>query len=382
MFENGTWKNFDISVRLEKHRRAFALQPVIHALDVPVIGYSPTYFLFGSGVSSSYFTDPEFMLQTQLNGAIEHLTRVDDDFIPYFMPWFGTGVLASAFGCDVKLPDTPGNDPGVGAAVVKTPADIARLKIPDPETDGLMPLVLRFIDHAVKKGDLPVGLTDMNSPLSTAAQICGYDNLFIWMYEEPDAVHELMEKVCEAFAMWTRVQKEHAGEAMEVSSGLQGVWSPDAGIWVSDDDLVSVGPKEYEQFVVPYYTKIFGEFGGGSLHYCGKGSHQLDAISKIGDLKVVNNSPMGQFSEFSKLYSKFQGKTMIQVQDIAPADPDAYYKRLFQEIDDPRGMLFINWCIENIAMSITGGSVEITRDPFVTANHVVRAIRGELEKKV
>ena len=381
-YDNGTWNGFDLSERMEKHRRAFALAPAEKPLDVPVIGCCPTYFLFGSDVPHYYYADPEYMLAAQLNGAIEHLKRVDDDYIPYFMPWFGTGVIASAFGCEVEFPDRPGLEPKVTSRPVKTPADIARLKMPDPEKDGLMPEVLRFIDHAMKSKKLPVGLTDMNSPLSTAAQICGYDNLFIWMYEEPDAVHELMDKICEAFCMWVTIQKEHADEPIDASSGLQGVWSPPGvGFWMSDDDLVMIGPDEYSEFVVPHYSRVFSRLGGGSLHYCGKGSHQLEAISGIGNVKAINNSPMAQFDDFAKLYCKFHGRAMIQVQDIAPADPEAYYAELFEHIGDPGGMLFIVWCTRHVAMNGKGGSAEITRDIYDTANRTVGAIRSQIAKR-
>lgn len=382
MFNDGFWKGFDLSERLEKHKRAFSFAPVRNARDVPVIGYCPTYFLFGSDVSSEYYRDHVYMLRTQVEGAVKHLTLVDDDFIPYFMPWFGTGVIASAFGCEVKLPDLPGNEPAITGYAVHKASDIAKLKLPDPQNSGLMPRVLEFIDYAAASGELPVGLTDMNSPLSTAAQICGYENLFIWMYDEPDAVHELMEKVCEAFGQWVMVQKEHAGDAIRSSNGLQGVWSPDIGIWVSDDDLVSLSPDLYEEFVVPHYSRLFGRFGGASLHYCGKADHQLDPISKIDHVKAINNSPLGGFAQFERLYRKFHGNKMIQVQDIAPVDIEAYYSRLFENIDNFDGMLFINWCIESIGMDMNGGSVRIKRDVYETANRIATVIRAGIDKKL
>ncbi len=60
--------------------------------------------------------------------------------------------------------------------------------MPDPYKDGLMPKVLKTIDYAVENSDLPVGLTDMNSVLSTIIEMCGYENFFYWMYDEPEAM--------------------------------------------------------------------------------------------------------------------------------------------------------------------------------------------------
>ncbi|NIS46471.1 MAG: hypothetical protein GWN61_10480, partial [candidate division Zixibacteria bacterium] len=104
------------------------------------------------------------MLEYQADGYEKHLELVRDDFVPYFMPWFGTGVLASGFGASIHIPDDPGDDPAVLEPCIKTPSDIARLRLPDPTCDGWMPRVLDSIDFAVAVEDLPVGLTDMQGP--------------------------------------------------------------------------------------------------------------------------------------------------------------------------------------------------------------------------
>jgi hypothetical protein len=66
----------------------------------------------------------------------EQVCAVDDDFVPYLVPWFGTVVLASAFGSRVEFP--PGLDPAADPRFypVHTSQDIRRLAIPDPEKDG------------------------------------------------------------------------------------------------------------------------------------------------------------------------------------------------------------------------------------------------------
>ncbi len=377
MYRQPEWRGFELTRRYEKFEAAFAHKPIRRAEDLPVVAYCPVYFSFGSSRPLSYFSDPAVMLKIQTEGALEHLRRVHDDFIPYFMPWYGTGCLASGFGCGYQMPATVGADPAVVSAAIQSPADIARLKIPDPERDGFMPTVLKTIEYAVAHGDLPVGLSDMNSPLSTAAQICGYDKLFYWMYDEPEAVHELMEKVCEGFARWTRAQKERIGEPMDASNGLQGLWAPKGlGVWVSDDDLVCMSSDLYAEFVAPHYSKLFAPFGGASVHYCGKGSHQIEAIAGIQHLKEVNNSPMGAFDQFRRLREAFQDKVVLGIQDIAPEDPETYYQGLFHTLDRLEGLVMVTWVIENIAMNSAGGSITLTREPFETANQITDAIRA------
>jgi uroporphyrinogen-III decarboxylase len=57
-------------------------------------------------------------------------------------------------------------------------------------------------------------------------QICGFENVSCWMYEEPSLVHDLISLITEAFINWVKVQKEYTGEPMDASNGLQGIWSP------------------------------------------------------------------------------------------------------------------------------------------------------------
>lgn len=316
-----TFRGFDLRERKRKIENAMSLIPPRRAEDIPIITQTPCFFGFGSNPRPrEYWEDPAVMLAFQQDGYEAHLRHVQDDAVPYFMPWFGTGVVASAFGCKMQEATGNGDDPAVAEPAVRTIQDLARLKLPDPESDGWMPRVLRFMEYGVRHGEMPVGATDLNSPLCTAAQICGYDKLFCWMYEEPEAVHDLMDMVCEAFTGWVKLQREICGETHGQSHGLIGGYCPGAGVWVSDDDMVSLSPPLYREFVAPRYQKIFETFGGGLLHWCGVGNHQIENILSIRGLTVINNSPMGKYAAFHDLVSAFSGKAAIQIQDEAPLD--------------------------------------------------------------
>ena len=143
MADSMTWRGFDLGVRQRKIERAFRHEPVRRAEDVPILIGTPCYFCTGSrDKPRDYFDNPASMLAYQQQGYEQHLRRVDDDLVPYFMPWFGTGVLASAFGCDVTFPDDASADPAGGLPVITDPADVLAMKPPDPRRDGLMPRVL------------------------------------------------------------------------------------------------------------------------------------------------------------------------------------------------------------------------------------------------
>ena len=378
------WRGFDLSKRVENIIRAFNRETINSHDQFCIIVNTPCYFGFGNNKRPrQYWEDPAVMVKFQEDGFIRHLSEIDDDAIPYFMPWFGTGVLASAFGCPVKEATGNGDDPAVSDFVVKSLKDVSKMKMPDPYKDGQMPAVLKFIDYARKNSDLPIGLTDMNSPLSTLMQVCGYENAFMWMYDEPDTVHYIMSIITEAFIEWVKVQKKHARYDLDVSGGLQGIACPKGiGVWVSDDDLITMTPALYKEFVVPYYSRIFKEFSGGHVHYCGNGNHQTDNLLEIENIRAINNSPMGHSEVFSQLVKKAgSGLLTIQIQDAAPLDIENYYPALFKNIDDLRGLMIATFIEDNLGMDSKGNTISVKRDAIADAKILVKTVRKCIARK-
>ena len=376
------WRGHDLRGRKEKIRRTFRHEPVSQPEDVPVIAGTPTYFAFASADKpADYFTNPRSMLGYQERSCETHLSEVQDDFVPYFMPWFGTGVLAAAFGCPYRLESPPGQDPAVLAGCVQEVADIRRLKMPDAEHDPLMRRVLECMELAARTSDLPVGLTDINSPLSTLGQMCGATNLYTWMYTEPGAIHDLMDIVTEALISWVRTQKDLIGEPNGYSNGLQGVWSPNGGVWLSDDDLVLIGPELYEQFVVPRNSRIFTAFGGGHLHFCGDGSHQVANINRISGLTAINNSPMCRMDAFRGLVSRLRPGLVIELQDVAPIDA-AYYSEVFTSLCRLEGVMITTFVEDTVGMSAEGASVPVQWNAREHANEIVAGVRAAARERL
>ena len=377
------FRGFDLTHRIAKIERAFRREPLTSAEEFPVLINAPCYFSFGSrDKPRDYYTNPASMLAYQTHGYETHLSRVQDDTVPYFMPWFGTGVLASAFGAPVHQPDNPADDPAVLESRIKCPGDIVRLKLPDPERDGWMPRVLKTIDYAVTYGEMPVGLTDMQGPLDTVGMLCGQAQLYKWMFSEPAMIHDLFDIVTEAFIQWVKVQKQHIGEPLERSNGLQGAFSPGCGVWESDDDLVLIDADLYREFVVPYVSRIFDTFNGGSIHFCGSGVQHLDTFRTVSNLRVINNSPLGNFAAFTRLARSLAGEVTLQIQDAAPVDVEGYYANLFADVDDFRGMMLATFVLDNAGMDGAGGYVPVEWDAYQTSNRIVASIRNTIARRL
>ena len=117
-----SFRGFDLTGKKKKIENAFNRVPPKSADDVPVILNTPCYFGSGTIMPQGYWDDPKVMLDYQQEGAHQHLMMVDDDAIPYFMPWCRTGVLASAFGCPMRDAQGNGDDPAVIGHLLNRPA--------------------------------------------------------------------------------------------------------------------------------------------------------------------------------------------------------------------------------------------------------------------
>ncbi|GAA0181985.1 hypothetical protein SH2C18_44390 [Clostridium sediminicola] len=299
--------------------------------ELPIVLSDVNYWVSGdtpSLIPDDYFTNFESMFDFQVSKIEKHLNKFDDDYIPLLFPWYGTGVVPSALGSEIVFQSKM--DPSVHGTVLKEARDIKKLCLPDPYKNGLMPRVLKCIDYMKANSDLPISFTDPQGPLNIALCLCGVENLFIWMYEEPRYVHEIMEFCTEVFIQWVKVQKKHAGQQYNNGAFPHGIVLPEGfgGIWISDDDCTVISPELYKKFVVPYNSKIFKAFGGGTLHFCGTAEHQLENFLNTEGLTGINNFCMGNFSQVSKMQEMFKDKLALMICDFTPLDIEKYYTEL------------------------------------------------------
>ena len=240
-----------------------------------------------------------------------HMAQIDDDYIPVFHPWYGTGVVPSALGSRVKY--QKGMDPVAEGIVLTDVEDIKKLSLPDPERDGQMPRVLACIDYFAEHTDAPVTVTDCQGPLNIALTLAGVENLFVWMYEEPAAVHDLLDFCAEALIEWVKAQKKRARHALAGDAYPHAICLPEGfgGVAFSDDDLVALSAPLYREFVLPYNERVLNAFGGGTIHFCGSAEHQVDVLAQTKHCTGVNNFCMENFGQVRKLQAAFNGKGAV-----------------------------------------------------------------------
>jgi len=353
----------------EKLTKAFKLEKVD---EFPVITCTKPYFLIGSDpkkIPEDYYVNPKSMMKYQLKGIERHMEKVNDDTIPYFMPWFGTGVLASAFGAGIKF--SYKKDPVVCSKALNDIKDIKNLKIPDPEKDGLMPKVLEFINFMKdNQYGIPVSITNIQSPLDTIGLMCGHQNLYLWMHDDPAVIKELFDIVTETLILWVKKQKEIIGLKLDEANGLQHMWTPKGvGIWMSEDDDVMISPDIWAEFVKEPVDRILTIFGSGFLHYCGSADHNLDNYSKLKRLSGFNNWTLNDLNSAYRLKEKVCKDKCLMICDFTPVNIKEYYQEIIDNFN-PTGIIILSMVTEKVAAA-KGGAITTDRNDIETANQVL-----------
>lgn len=346
--------------------------------DVPFIFNTANYFSFGyppEELPADYYTSIESMYKRQIAQFENHYDLVEDNYVPYLMPWYGTGVTASAFGVPVGFPEKM--DPTTDCGVIDTPADLDRLEVPDPEKDGLMPRVLETIRYFQENSKLPINFTDNHGPLTLAVQVLGYEKLFIWMYEHPKAVHKLMDILADTVIRWVKAQKKLMGHENDFCIGNQGVpVAPGVGVWFSDDDCVIISKEHYEEFALPYHDRVLEAFGGGIMHYCGTANQHIDNFRQMKHLRAINNFALGDVNGTLELKRGLEDKNIALIAcDFTHYDYNQYYSDLFEKNNMSKKGLVVQSLFSPI-VGVKDGKYEfIDRDEKAVAENMKNVMK-------
>jgi len=349
--------------------------------EIPVLVMDVNYWVSGESPQSipdDYFTNPARMLEFQLAKIDRHLASFQDDYIPVLWPWYGTVVVPSAIGSTVLF--QRGMDPAVEGRLLQRPDEIRKLRPPNPLTDGLMPRVLETIRHFRRHSSLPVMFTDAQGPLNIALTLCGVENFFVWVREEPMLAHHLMDYATEVLIDWLRVQKQYAGQSENSGAFPHSILLPEGfgGVCISDDDCTVMSPRMYREFVVPYNSRVFKAFGGGTLHYCGSAKHQIDNFLATEGLTGINCFCMGDFKQILSMQQKFENRLALMVCDFTPLHIESYYRELLKDLRG-KGTILATYPAAEFALE-EGKYQILSRDSAQLAQQAARVIGPCLPK--
>jgi len=208
--------------------------PIGFIIDCP---WLPNWY----GISIlDYFTNDELWLKANLK-AIETFPGVT--FLPGFWSEYGMCTEPSAFGAKCIFWK---NEFPFAEKIINDPTDINSLKVPNPETDGLLPFMLNRLIKAHPTIEITghkIRFSVSRGPLNIASFLMGTTELMTTMMMDPDAIHKLLRVITDFLKAWHKVQWE-AIPSIE-------------GIMMLDDIVGFVGEEEFMQFGYPYLKELY-----------------------------------------------------------------------------------------------------------------------------
>lgn len=127
----------------------------------------------------------------------------------------------------------------------------SELKVADPETDGLMPFVLRRLER-LERGELPephrIHFAAARGPLAVAGHVLGLTRFLETTAAAPDAARAALEAFTDTAIAFLRAQLARLREPL--------------GILLLDDVPGLLSPKGYDALAAPFLQRIFDAFEG------------------------------------------------------------------------------------------------------------------------
>jgi uroporphyrinogen-III decarboxylase len=197
-----------------------------------------------------YFTNDELWLKANLK-AIDTFPEVM--FLPGFWSEYGMCTEPSAFGAKCVFWK---NEFPFAEKIIHTSDDIRKLKLPNPQTDGLLPFMLNRLVKAqpvIEKLGHKIRFSVSRGPLNIATFLMGTTEFLTSMMMEPEATHQLLRIITDFLKSWHKLQRD--------------TFLTIDGIMMLDDIVGFVGEEEFLEFGYPYLKELYNVNAGVKLFH-------------------------------------------------------------------------------------------------------------------
>ncbi|MFN8257108.1 MAG: uroporphyrinogen decarboxylase family protein [Bacteroidales bacterium] len=187
-----------------------------------------------------YFTSDQLWLKANFK-AIETFPEVI--FLPGFWSEYGMCTEPSAFGAKCIFWK---NEFPFAEKIIHSTDDILKLKMPNPETDGLLPFMLNRLIICLPEIEASghhIRFSVSRGPLNIASFLMGTTELLTAMIMEPEMIHKLMRIITDFLVSWHKLQWNSIPTIQ--------------GIMMLDDIVGFIGENEFLEFGFPYLKEIY-----------------------------------------------------------------------------------------------------------------------------
>ena len=227
-----------------------------------------------------------------------HLARYDDVYVPFLFPWYGTVVVPSALGCAIEIP--PGEEPAVAGPAITEPSGgrppraarprARRPHAPRARLHRPLPRAFRPACQLHGQPGSPEHRPQPGRPRASRHLDGGGARC------RPRA-HGLLHDRAHRLGPPTEGTRRCAHRRR----GVPALHALAPGASAASGSPTTTAPSSRRGSTgsswCPTTVASFSAFGGGSLHYCGDGGHQLENFLATDGLVGINVWCMGHFGQ-------------------------------------------------------------------------------------
>lgn len=310
---------------------------LIGVIDGKKLSYQPSGFIIDSpwipgwyGITPvDFYSSDEKWLKANLK-AVD--TFPDTWFMPGFWSEYGMCTEPSAFGSKLIFLEK-----GLPHAdrVLTGIEGVDSLPRPNVKTDGLLPFMINRLknnENDIREADHQIRFAIARGPLNISTFLMGTTEFMMALAMDPDGAHRLLRKITDFICDWLSWQKE--------------CFPSIDGVLVLDDIMGFVGEAEFQEFVLPYFKRIFSCTGSRVrfLHNDADGLITARNLKEMG-VNMFNfsfNHSMGEIRQLT-------GPEVVLVGNVPPRDVMASgtpqqvedgVKKAFGEISDHQRILW------------------------------------------
>lgn len=209
---------------------------------------------------------------------------------------YGTSILPSLFGAELfmmadELDTLPTNRPMGGSDAARKILDQGMPPLDAGLGGKVLALGARYREIADAYPRIGAHVHVYHPDTQGALDVCELiwgSSIFMAFYEEPDLLTDLLNLVTDTYIAFLRQWFEifpPEGDAAVHWGIMHG-----GTIMIRDDSAMNISAEHYEAFGKPYDARCIEAFGGGGIHFCGKGDHYIETMSAIPGLRAINLS--------------------------------------------------------------------------------------------
>ena len=126
---------------------------------------------------------------------------------------------------------------------------------------------------------------DLQGPLDVCEVVWG-SSIFIALYDDPGLVHHLLRLVTKVYIAFMQSWAQIV--PFEPAGNCHWGYFHRGSIMIRLDSAMNISLPMYEEFARPYDQQLLDTFGGGAIHFCGRGDHFIASLTGLRGLTAIN----------------------------------------------------------------------------------------------